>query len=97
MWTASRLKSVMKLLVGADGDCALDDNDPRAGRPGRDVLQVPGDLVADGPDGREVGVATRALRRADGDEDQASGFDHRREIGRELNPPFAAIALDQLR
>ena len=52
-----------QLGVGADRDGALDDD--RLG-----LVEVLGDLAADGPDPAQVGAAVVALRRADGDEDQ---------------------------
>ena len=56
---------------------------------------VLGEGVGDGPDGGQVGGAVGGLRRADGDEDELRRGDARGQVGGEVQPALAAVALHQ--
>ena len=60
------------------------------------VFQMPAMASATAQMADEIGIAASPLWRADGDEDQRAVCDRRRKVGRELQPAFAAVALDQL-
>ena len=77
------------LLGGADRHRALVDDDSVA-------VHRPADVAGDAQHVLEIGGAVLALRRADGDEDDLRGFDGAGQLGRERQPAFGRVALDEL-